>query len=63
MDQDKKQKAIEAAIEQIKKQTKDPEAVVRLGDEGQKKYSKGEFPKRMDMSLKKLNKILKDENI
>ena len=33
MDQDKKQKAIEAAIEQIKKQTKDPEAVVRLGDE------------------------------
>ena len=22
-------------------------------------YSKGEFPKRMDMSLKKLNKILK----
>ena len=41
MDQDKKQKAIEAAIEQIKKQTKDPEAVVRLGDEGQKKYSKG----------------------
>ena len=41
MDQDKKQKAIEAAIEQIKKQTKDPEAVVRLGDESQKKYSKG----------------------
>ena len=41
MDQDKKQKAIEVAIEQIKKQTKDPEAVVRLGDEGQKKYSKG----------------------
>ena len=30
MDQDKKQKAIEVAIEQIKKQTKDPEAVVRL---------------------------------
>lgn len=28
-----------------------------------KKYSKGEFPKRMDMNLKKLNEILKDENI
>tara|TARA_B100000029_G_scaffold298066_1_gene291191 strand:- start:804 stop:1802 length:999 start_codon:yes stop_codon:yes gene_type:complete len=41
MDQDKKQKAIEVAIEQIKKQTKDPEAVIRLGDEGKKKYSKG----------------------
>ena len=41
MDQDKKQKAIQAAIEQIKKQTKDPEAVIRLGDEAQKKYSKG----------------------
>ena len=33
MDQDKKQKAIETAIEQIKKQTKDPEAVIGLGDE------------------------------
>ena len=41
MDQNKKQKAIEVAIEQIKKQTKDPEAVIRLGDEGRKKYSKG----------------------
>jgi len=41
MDQDKKQKAIEVAIEQIKKQTKDPEAVVRLNDEVTKKYSKG----------------------
>ena len=41
MDQDKKQKAIEVTIEQIKKQTKDPEAVVRLTDESQKKYSKG----------------------
>ena len=41
MDQDKKQKAIEVALEQIKKQTKDPEAVVRLGDENKKKYSKG----------------------
>ncbi|OUW11194.1 MAG: recombinase RecA [Candidatus Pelagibacter sp. TMED166] len=41
MDQDKKQKAIEVAIEQIKKQTKDPEAVVRLTDKGAKKYSKG----------------------
>ena len=41
MDQDKKQKAIEIAIEQIKKQTKDPEAVVRLGDEAKKIYSKG----------------------
>tara|TARA_Y100001970_G_scaffold34771_1_gene43021 strand:+ start:4727 stop:5725 length:999 start_codon:yes stop_codon:yes gene_type:complete len=41
MDQDKKQKAIEATIEQIKKQTKDPEAVVRLTDEGSQKYSKG----------------------
>ena len=28
-------------IEQIKKQTKDPEAVVRLTDKGAKKYSKG----------------------
>jgi recombination protein RecA len=41
MDQDKKQKAIEIAIEQIKKQTKDPEAVVRLGDKSNKKYTKG----------------------
>ncbi len=41
MDQDKKQKAIEATIEQIKKQTKDPEAVVRLTDETGQKYSKG----------------------
>ncbi len=41
MDQDKKQKAIEIAIEQIKKQTKDPEAVVRLTDDVGKKYSKG----------------------
>ena len=41
MDQDKKQKAIEATIEQIKKQTKDPEAVVRLTDEAHQKYSKG----------------------
>ena len=41
MDQDKKQKAIEIAIEQIKKQTKDPEAVVRLGDKSDKKYTKG----------------------
>ncbi len=41
MDQDKKQKAIEATIEQIKKQTKDPEAVVRLTDDSGKKYSKG----------------------
>ena len=41
MDQDKKQKAIEATIEQIKKQTKDPEAVVRLTDDSNKKYSKG----------------------
>ena len=41
MDQDKKQKAIEVAIEQIKKQTKDPEAVVRLTDKGGKKYKKG----------------------
>ena len=41
MDQDKKQKAIQAAIEQIKKQTKDPEAVVRLTDKSNKKYSKG----------------------
>ena len=31
MDQDKRQKTIESTIEQIKKQTKDPEAVVRLG--------------------------------
>ena len=36
-------KAIEAAIEQIKKQTKDPEAVVRLGDEGQKNILKALF--------------------
>ena len=41
MDQEKKQKAIEVAIEQIKKQTKDPEAVVRLTDDAGKKYSKG----------------------
>jgi recombination protein RecA len=41
MDQDKKQKAIEATIEQIKKQTKDPEAVLRLTDETGQKYSKG----------------------
>ena len=41
MDQDKKQKAIEVAIEQIKKQTKDPEAVVRLTEKGSKKYTKG----------------------
>ena len=41
MDQDKKQKAIEVAIEQIKKQTKDPEAVVRLTDKSGKKYKKG----------------------
>ena len=41
MDQEKKQKAIEVAIEQIKKQTKDPEAVVRLTDDASKKYSKG----------------------
>ena len=41
MDQEKKQKAIEVAIEQIKKQTKDPEAVVRLTDDTGKKYSKG----------------------
>ena len=41
MDQEKKLKAIEVAIEQIKKQTKDPEAVVRLTDEATKKYSKG----------------------
>ena len=41
MDQDKKQKAIEVAIEQIKKQTKDPEAVVRLTEKGDKKYTKG----------------------
>ena len=41
MDQDKKQKAIEVAIEQIKKQTKDPEAVVRLTEKGGKKYTKG----------------------
>ena len=41
MDQDKKQKAIEVAIEQIKKQTKDPVAVVRLTDKGGKKYKKG----------------------
>ena len=41
MDQDKRQKAIESTIEQIKKQTKDPEAVVRLGEEASKKYSKG----------------------
>ena len=44
MDQEKKQKAIETAIEQIKKQTKDPEAVIRLGDESRKKYSKGAIP-------------------
>ncbi len=41
MDQDKRQKTIESTIEQIKKQTKDPEAVVRLGEEGNKKYAKG----------------------
>ena len=41
MDQDKRQKAIESTIEQIKKQTKDPEAVVRLGEEASKTYSKG----------------------
>ena len=41
MDHDKKQKAIEVAIEQIKKQTKDPEAVVRLTDKSGKKYKKG----------------------
>jgi recombination protein RecA len=41
MDQDKKQKAIEVTIEQIKKQTKDPEAVVRLTDGSNRKYSKG----------------------
>jgi len=41
MDQDKKHKAIEIAIEQIKNQTKDPEAVVRLGDKSDKKYTKG----------------------
>jgi len=41
MDQDKKEKAIEVTIEQIKKQTKDPEAVVRLTDGSNRKYSKG----------------------
>ena len=46
MDQEKKQKAIETAIEQIKKQTKDPEAVIRLGDESRKKYSKGAIIRR-----------------
>ena len=41
MDQDKRQKTIESTIEQIKKLTKDPEAVVRLGEESNKKYIKG----------------------
>ena len=41
MDHDKKQKAIEVAIEQIKKQTKDPEAVVRLTDKSGKNIKKG----------------------
>ena len=38
MDHDKREKTIESTIEQIKKLTKDPEAVVRLGEESNKKY-------------------------
>ena len=41
MDKAKVAKTIDATIEQIKKQTKDPEAVVRLSEEGKKNYSKG----------------------
>ena len=32
---------------------------IKYNKKVKKKYSKGEFPKRMDMNLQKLNKILK----
>ena len=41
MAEKKKNDNLNLVIEQIKKQTKDPEAVVRLTDDAGKKYSKG----------------------